>query len=485
MGKIVDSVSRLLQTKGLRSQIQTQLLLSIMPFMVSYTAFFYFWVFLDWDLLDSLTPTSLIFSIGTILYMMYSHSIREEGVSIGYGPCNLTLRWSASSITEESNVILGYVSLHEKEDEDSIEKLETLRRKLPKATRPAFLRPQRTDRVFKVYVFKSRVHNFALFVASMGVVIGLFGLYILCQDMAYWHKDFMLSLFGERRGEEMGMGFLLTKLGFGEEANLKLIDYAVVSMGLIFLGFLASFISRTSVVKMDELTDFDKKLLKVKPPKEEKNPGENPTVKPIPEGIGDVLVGTFFSLCVFHREMESPLYGEDKTFRMIAFIHDYPFDNVFRKIPGQLISYKGLVFETAAVKLDSTFCFWDEEVEACPIFRVTSDPEQTRLMQIGLAIKPTTEKTDVEEVGNLRSAHQAIKYAMRLRNVESAYKQTVEGYRDSREEAVAIVDRVLDNREEIRRKKGRLAGLTKGKLIAYVIVGALLTLFVLWAMGVI
>jgi len=484
LGRIKNAFSKMLEAQSLKSQIQTELLIRIFPFMIAYTVFFYFWVFLDWGFLEAVTPSSIIFSIGTVLYVTYAQSIREECVSLGSGPINMTLRWGPTSPTGESNVILQHVTLLE-EDRTSKAKLLELRKRVKKRT-TEMVKPKQTDKVFKVFVSRTKRFYGGIVFLFLGImVLGTVGL-ILAYDVMYWGKPFEVAFFDERPiGEQKDLlSWLVSLTGYqGRQIGPvvpSMADLSIPGVCLTVFGFLLMLTgkSRTSV-KAEELSPENRpKDLWAEIPLKRENPGQEEALKEEEEPIQ----GKYFTLCWFHRPMISPLYGETNPFSMIAFIHDAVFDKTFRRSPGQLVSYKTQAFETSAPVIDATFCFWDEELEPCPIFRVTSDSELTRLIQMGLNIKPSSSKWDVEKASKLRSGHQALVYAMRLRNVLSVLRGTVEGSRDAQEEGVATIDRLLDNREKIRKTQGPL-GLSKKKIILYIVLGALAMLFVSWVMG--
>ena len=479
MGRISDFFGRLFEAQGLKSQIQTQLLVSITPFMTSYTIFFYFWVFMDWDLMNALVPSSIIFSVGTVLYVLYSQSVREEGVSLGDGPINMTLRWSDSVITEESNVILRHTSLLEapakngegKEVQQKKDKMEELKKRL-KTRDTKIIKPRENDRVFKITVKPTRSFGLGRFLFYIGLILGLWCLYVFAFDYFIWQREVKAILEEGRIGEQMYLSWILDFIGY--DWNPQLIQYIVFSIFLMFSGRMTSWIARKPTLTTEEINEPERRSRITATVKN--NPG---SAKEVDE---EILWGKYMSLTEFHRPMASPIYGEENPYKLGAFIHDFPFDKTFRRVPGQLVSFKGQVFETAAIKVDASYCYWDEELEPCPIFRITSSPELTRQMQKGLKVITETGEPDIEKVTKLRSAHQAIKYAIRLRNLMSVHRATVDGIMDAGAEVAALADRALDNRAEIRRV-GRPLGLTNRRILTWLILGLIVGMIFAWIMG--
>lgn len=202
------------------------------------------------------------------------------------------------------------------------------------------------------------------------------------------------------------------------------------------------------------------------------------------ETLDKELLGRYFTQINCYRAMWSPLYS-DIRWKNGVYIHDFPRDKTFRKVPDQLMSYKGQVFLTAAAKVSVVFLYWDQELQPCPIFLVTTSPEHARIIQLeGIKLKPTASMEDLKEAASLRSKHEAMPLAVRLRNLSSQLSGVREGWEDVEERADGIVGRFVERRERIHSFK-KYGFLKSKKLLLYLAVGVLAILLGLWLFGVI
>jgi hypothetical protein len=166
-----------------------------------------------------------------------------------------------------------------------------------------------------------------------------------------------------------------------------------------------------------------------------------------------VLMGeeNFFTKVRFGRTMYDL---EGNEWEWGVFIHDFPKDVTFKKVPGQWFTHKGQMFRTATAKLDVTYVGFKDEEAHILFFRVTSDPERTRLIQIGLGLTPATASLDqVNKARDLSSIREGIKYLLKWREADAHAQVVTDQYRDSKTRGYKGADRVLDDLDGMRRKK--------------------------------
>jgi hypothetical protein len=91
---------------------------------------------------------------------------------------------------------------------------------------------------------------------------------------------------------------------------------------------------------------------------------------------------------------------EGRRWRWAVFLHYFPKDLTFKKIPGLWFSHKGLMFRTSTGSIDVTYIGFKEEIHHVKYFLITSSPERTRRIQMGLGMTPAT--ASIDQLNNAR-----------------------------------------------------------------------------------
>ena len=169
-------------------------------------------------------------------------------------------------------------------------------------------------------------------------------------------------------------------------------------------------------------------------------------------GPDEVLVGKYYT----ETEFMKPMYAPDgREFKRVIWIHDTPKDKVFRRIPNQWFTYNGMMFLASTARISAVFCGYKDEIEGfTPVFKVVANPEYTRLMQIGLGLKPASASVrEVKRALRLSTTHEAMRYALDKMEIEAQNRALIEHSRDARTMALSLVGKLLENSDEIRRMK--------------------------------
>lgn len=115
-----------------------------------------------------------------------------------------------------------------------------------------------------------------------------------------------------------------------------------------------------------------------------------------------------------------------------VFVHEYPKDNVLRRQPGQWVSHKGLMFPMPSANIDVTYLGSREELEHEKYFLVTSDPERTRRIQMGIGLTPANASLEeVNKARNLSTVKLGLKWLLEWRDEASTNKVLMETKEDS------------------------------------------------------
>ena len=92
-------------------QIQLGLILPLIPFLFSYTLFFYLVIILEWEMLNALFLSSTSFFIGFITYFMMKDKIRTMGMALE--GMDIRLRWSPTVVYWENLMVSGKIPLRD------------------------------------------------------------------------------------------------------------------------------------------------------------------------------------------------------------------------------------------------------------------------------------------------------------------------------------------------------------------------------------
>jgi len=176
---------------------------------------------------------------------------------------------------------------------------------------------------------------------------------------------------------------------------------------------------------------------------------------------------------------------EGRLWKWAVFIHDYPKDQTFKKIPGQWFTHRGLMFRTATASLDVTYVGFKEEIHHVKYFRVTSSPERTRRIQMGLGMTPATATiTALNKSRDLSSLRTGIEEFTKRQEAEAHADLSFESAIDSKTRGYEGADRVLDDLDGIRARGSRVGGLKENwkKYLMYGLVIVALVWFA-WSSG--
>lgn len=167
-----------------------------------------------------------------------------------------------------------------------------------------------------------------------------------------------------------------------------------------------------------------------------------------------------------------------------VFIHDSPKDATFKKVPGQWFTHKGQMFRTATAKIDVTYVGFKDEEYHVLYFRVTSDPERTRLIQIGLGITPATSDIDnVNKARNMSSLRVGLKFLLKFREADAYATAIEEQYQDSKTRGYKSADRALDDLDGMRKKRKYKGLKSTWKYIALAILLIVAVIWLAYSMG--
>jgi hypothetical protein len=219
------------------------------------------------------------------------------------------------------------------------------------------------------------------------------------------------------------------------------------------------------------------------------NPGEKapelcPVCKtPIPS-LGVFLLGGEKLLYSKVRFENRSIDYEGRLWRWAVFLHYYPKDLTFKKIPGQWFTHKGLMFRTSTASIDVTYLGFKEEIHHVKFFLVTSSPERTRRIQMGIGLTPSSaDPEDLKKAKDLSSLRLGIEeYAKRL-EAEAHADLSFESQIDAKTRGYKGSERVLEDLDGIRSQRG-LGGLRANwkKYVIYVLVLVALVWFA-WSSG--
>lgn len=175
---------------------------------------------------------------------------------------------------------------------------------------------------------------------------------------------------------------------------------------------------------------------------------------------------------------------EGRAWRWAVFICDFPKDLTFKKIPGQWFTHKGLMFRTGTASLDVTYVGFKEEIYHVKYFRVTSSPERTRRIQMGLGLTPASASVDqLNKARKLSSLRIGIDELLKRQEAEAHAELSFESQIDAKTRGFKGADRVLDDLEEMRRRR-QFGGIRDNwKKILIVVAVAVVVIWVAWSMG--
>ncbi len=173
---------------------------------------------------------------------------------------------------------------------------------------------------------------------------------------------------------------------------------------------------------------------------------------PMKGNEGGSMWGVYMTKEYFKRPMTDPFDGTE--FSEIVWIHDAPRDKTFRKVGYQWFTHKGQTFEIGAANPRATYIGFKEEMSHVKFFRVTSDPERTRQIQINIGLTPAT--TDVEELNRamkVESTRLAIGWMLKFREADSHAKVLEETQDDAKTRAYKGINRLVDDLDRVRETK--------------------------------
>lgn len=159
----------------------------------------------------------------------------------------------------------------------------------------------------------------------------------------------------------------------------------------------------------------------------------------------DEFEGLFFTK-VHLANVEVDPWGQE--WDTAIFIHSYPKDRTLRRQPGQWVSHKGLRFPMPSSNIDVTYMGSKDELEHEKYFLVTSDPERTRRIQMGIGLTPAS--ADLEEVNRARDLSTiklGLKWVRRWREEASSKKVIMETAQDSDIRARANATKFYKNKD--------------------------------------
>jgi len=189
----------------------------------------------------------------------------------------------------------------------------------------------------------------------------------------------------------------------------------------------------------------------------------------------DEFEGLFFTK-VHLANLEVDPWGQE--WDTAIFIHHYPKDQTLRRQPGQWVSHKGLRFPMPSSNIDVTYMGSKDELEHEKYFLVTSDPERTRRIQMGIGLTPASaELEEVNRARDLSTIKLGLKWVRRWREEASSKKVIMETAQDSDIRARANATKFYQNKDIV---TSDLNTLTKLKTNWLTILGAGVGLLVIW-----
>lgn len=176
---------------------------------------------------------------------------------------------------------------------------------------------------------------------------------------------------------------------------------------------------------------------------------------------------------------------EGRAWRWGVFIHDFPKDQTFKKIPGQWFASKGLMFRTGTASIDVTYVGFKDEIHHVKYFRVTSSPERTRRIQMGLGLTPATATSGaVNKARNMSSLRIGIEEFQKRQEAEAHAELSFDSAIDSKTRAYKGSDRILDDLDGMRTRKGKVSTIrTNWKRILTVVAVVVVVVWVAYSMG--
>jgi len=154
-------------------------------------------------------------------------------------------------------------------------------------------------------------------------------------------------------------------------------------------------------------------------------------------------------------------------------IHFYPKDPTLRRQPGQWVSHKGLRFPMPSPNIDVVYLGSKDELSHEKYFLVTSDPERTRRIQMGIGLTPASaELSEVNRARDLSTIKLGLKYLREAREKESSLKTLMETQEKSDIKAKADATNYYQNKEIVTRDLNVLTQVkTNWKAIGGLLVG--------------
>jgi hypothetical protein len=181
--------------------------------------------------------------------------------------------------------------------------------------------------------------------------------------------------------------------------------------------------------------------------------GERVPVKPgNNEENGDPMWGVYFTKDYFKRPMVDPFDGTE--FSEIVWMHDAPRDKTFRKVGGQWFTHKGQTFEIAAANPRATYVGFKEEMSHIKFFKVTSDPERTRQMQINIGLTPAeTSLDELNRAMKIETVRSAIPWMLKYREADAHARVLEETQDDAKTRSYKATNRLVDDLDRVRSSK--------------------------------
>ena len=181
--------------------------------------------------------------------------------------------------------------------------------------------------------------------------------------------------------------------------------------------------------------------------------------------------GVYFTKDFFRRPMTDPFDGTQ--FSEIVWIHDSPGDKTFRKVGRQWFTHKGQTFEIAAANPRATYIGFKEEMSHIKFFRVTSDPERTRQMQIDIGLTPAT--ASIEELNRamvIETTRAAIPWMLKFREANAHANVLEETQDDAKTRGYKATNRLVDDLDRVRKsKRFETVKKLKWQQIAMIVIG--------------
>lgn len=170
----------------------------------------------------------------------------------------------------------------------------------------------------------------------------------------------------------------------------------------------------------------------------------------------DIIRGRFYTRLFFGNQFMDP---EGILFNQIVAMHDAPKDKVFRKIGGQWFTHKGQMFKTSTSKVRMVYVGESTELDHIKFFRVVADPERTRLMQMGIGLRPA--QADLEEVNRAMKFYdvgEGMKWALKYRDADEHGKLLEDSSENSKERGYRGAYKLVEHMDRIReqRKKTKI-----------------------------